>query len=146
MANLRSIKNFTISFTGTEFGNVEIEQLVADGTMISHGWVTAGGATQAGLKGGSTIFDNPNTTYQVVLTLPVDNENMRTLEDIFDFGKNDEGSLPIGAFFLKDGNNGRSVSTETAYIEDISDDAVTTDTGAGREVTFTLANAKVLRV
>ncbi len=144
MAYLRSIDNFTINFTGTTLGDVNIDQLVADGTMIEHGYIAEGGNVQSGLNGGSTINANPNKTYEVNLYLPVDNDNIRDLQDIFDYGKNST-TVGIGAFFLRDGGNKRNVASASAFIQNVSTDTVSTDAGTARQVTFHLADATTIR-
>lgn len=141
---LKSVKDFTISFTGTQFGELEISQLVSDGTAIVHGWVTENGSVQAGLNGGSTTFENANNTYQITLTFPQDNLDVRTLQRIVDYGKNNQ--LVIGNLYLNDGGNNRSVESASAFISSNGNDETGSDVTTGKEFVFTLPNAVALSV
>lgn len=142
---LKSIKNFTIEFTGTIFGDVSINQLVSDGTAISHGWEAENGSVQSGINGGSTIMENANDTYIVSISFPQDNQNVRTLQDIIDLGKGD-GELQVGNFFLNDRGNGRNVESTQAFISAVNNDDTGSDNTTPREFTFMLANAKATRI
>lgn len=141
---MKSIKNFTISFTGTQFGEIEINQLIADGTAIVHGWVAENGSVQAGINGGSTTFENANSTYQVTLTFPQDNQDVRTLQNIVDYGKNNE--LVVGNLFLNDNSNGRSVESASAFISSNGDDETGSDVTTGKEFVFTMPDATALSI
>ena len=140
---LKSIKNFTLSFTGTQFGELDINQLIADGTAVVHGWVAENGSVQAGINGGSTTYENANSTYTVTLTLPQDNQDCRTLQDIVDYGKNNQ--LVIGNFFLNDRGNDRSVESASAFIQSNGNDETGNDVTTGRDFVFMLPNAVALR-